>query len=108
MDRDNFTYQDTDSLTAKHDCDYCINANTCEDLNHDNDLSYKPCGVVDAKTRMYFKTGDRKITQILVEIDTPFGVDIVAHLIPNYCPFCGRELIENTKKYNIRRMNKGD
>lgn len=97
---------DIDKFTIGHDCDYCRNANTCEDLSHDNDLSYKSCGIVDNKTRMYFKTGDNSVTQILVEIDTPFGRDLIGRLIPNYCPFCGRMLVENIKKLGTRRLNK--
>lgn len=89
--------------TPEIDCDYCRNANTCDELSHTNDLSYKSCGIVDEKTRMFFKTGDNRVTQIIVEHETNFGVDIIAHFIPKYCPFCGRELVENKRHFIAKK-----
>lgn len=87
----------------KIDCDYCRNAYTCEGLSHDDDLSYKGCGVVaDSNIRLMFRTGDGRTTKLLVETYTPHGWVIVADLVPKYCPFCGRMLVEN----NEQRINK--
>lgn len=95
---------DRDKFTTNHDCNYCRNANTCEDLNHGNDLSYKTCGLVECGARLFFKTGNAQVTELFVETYRNNRLEVIARLVPNYCPFCGRELVENTKKFNIRRI----
>lgn len=79
------------------DCDFCRNANTCDELNHDNDLSYIPCGSTDEKTRLLFKSGDARPTELLVERRGEKRWELIGHFTPNYCPFCGRLLFENMK-----------
>lgn len=80
------------------DCDYCRNAVTCGELTHDNDLSYAHLAYhTDSNTRMFFRTGNNQATVILVEEYTKFGWKPTMTVIPQYCPFCGRELVENRK-----------
>ena len=84
-------------MAILHDCDFCRNAYTCEELSHDNDLSYMSVGKGDDNTRMLFATGDKRPTLLIVETRTDRGFKPIATLKPKYCPFCGRELIENCK-----------
>lgn len=99
----NFIYADTDSILVE-DCDFCRNAHTCEELDNDNDLSYRSCGNVDTGFRMMFQTGDNRPTQLIIEQLRTTGLnhnalkwELVGTFTPNYCPFCGRPLIENIK-----------
>lgn len=100
----NYIYVDTDSLLVS-DCDYCRNAYTCDELSHDNDLSYMGCGTTDRLIRMMFRSGDKRPTQLIVEQLCITGINhqrlewqLIAALTPNYCPFCGRPLFENMKQ----------
>lgn len=100
----NFIYADTDSILVEG-CDYCRNAHTCEELDNDNDLSYRSCGTVDTGFRMMFRTGDNRPTQLIIEQLRITGLnynalkwELVGAFTPNYCPFCGRPLIENMKQ----------
>ena len=97
-------YVDTDSL-LDIDCDFCRNTHTCEELDNDNDLSYRSCGTVDTGFRMMFRTGDNRPTQLIIEQLRITGLnynalkwELVGAFTPNYCPFCGRPLIENMKQ----------
>lgn len=108
---ENFNYTDTDNIRIKIDCDYCRNANTCDELSHDNDLSFMSCGSTEKGIRMMFQSGDKRLTQLIVEELTPYGFKfdnlkwkLIATFTPNYCPFCGRPLVENI----IQRRNKNE
>ncbi len=87
---------------TQSDCDFCRNAYTCDELNHDNDLCYKSCGeTIGQAVRMLFKTGDNRKTELIVEHNGRYGWETIAVLAPNNCPFCGRPLDENATKYKI-------
>lgn len=78
------------------DCDFCRNAHTCDELSHENDLSYISCGKTRGKAlRMLFRSGDNRPTALELEWYGEYGWYGIAELVPNYCPFCGRELVEN-------------
>ena len=86
---------DENSSTLK-DCDFCRNANTDDELSHDNDLSYMCCGrVIDDNYQIHLRTGDKRKTLIIIDQKTERGWKPIAEIIPNNCPFCGRILIEN-------------
>lgn len=85
------------------DCDFCRNAYTCDELDHDNDLSSISCGLtIGQGVRMMFTSGDNRRTELTVEHAGRYGWETIARLDPNYCPFCGRLLFENIVK---RRQN---
>lgn len=76
-------------------CYMCDNAHTNPELNDDNDLSYISFGESGGRHRFMIRSGDARPTVILFEECTD-----VWHLLgcytPNFCPNCGRKLIENT------------
>lgn len=93
------------------DCDYCRNAYTCDELYHDNDLSYMGCGTTDSHIRMMFRSGGKRPTQLIVEQLCTTGINyqrlewqLIAALTPKYCPFCGRPLFENMKQKESKNV----
>lgn len=85
-------------------CSYCLNATVDSDLTSDNDLSYIPVGCCKEPYSIFMKTGNGGPTVILFEdrnIQTPSR--LAARFYPRFCPFCGRELIENEIVFNSRR-----
>ena len=81
------------------DCDFCRNAHTCDELSHNNDLSYMSCGwTIGQAVRMLFRSGDKRNTELMVEHYGRYGWETIATLTPHYCPFCGRKLLENKLK----------
>lgn len=83
------------------DCDYCKNAYTDEDLNHDNDLSYMSVGKCNEGHRAFFRTGAKGYTALLVEQ----GNEPIWEYHPKFCPNCGRRLLENELKARGGRNN---
>ena len=87
-------------------CRMCLNASVCDDLRHDNDLSYTGIGDCVDGTRLMLVTGAGKPTQILVEVwDEKHGWMVVGFYRPAYCPNCGRLLVENLKNGGRRYGN---
>ena len=85
-------YIDTDLS----DCDFCRNADTCEELDHDNDLSYMSCGnSYSNDVRLLFRSGNKRKTALVVDYKYKGCWKQVALFEPTYCPFCGRKLFEN-------------
>lgn len=83
-----------DNMTL--DCDFCRNADTCGDLDHDNDLGYISCGTCYSnEVRMFFRSGDKRKTVLLIEYKYKGCWKPLAQFEPAYCPFCGRNLFEN-------------
>lgn len=80
-------------------CFMCTNAHTDPELTSNDDLSYITIGNSLPKKRMMFRTGDGRTTQIITEeFNEESGCwQLVGFYRPNFCPHCGRELIENRK-----------
>ena len=93
----NYMYgKHTSTDAILHDCDFCRNAYTCKELDHDNDLSYMSCGTIAGNNlRFLFASGNKRPTQLLVEAMGSCGWHTVGVLSPTYFPFCGRYLFEN-------------
>lgn len=75
-------------------CSYCINASVCEDLSHDEDLSYHGLALCDNLFHVFFRSGDKKKTGFIFESFDGRWCEI-GSFYPSFCPFCGRELVEN-------------
>ena len=89
-------------------CNMCLNASVDSELDSFNDLSYTGIGSCENGYRLMIRSGDGKPTEIEVEQFSP--QDREWHLIgfyrPQYCPNCGRRLIENEKyarKFALRK-----
>lgn len=78
-------------------CCYCLNASVCDDFGHDEDLSYHGLILVDDSFRVFFRSGDNKPTGFVFDVFDGHWCCDVRTLIPRFCPFCGRELVENKK-----------
>ena len=91
-------------------CGMCTNATTDPELTPDNDLSYVGIGDCEDGHRLLFKSGDRTPTEIYLEKYFPDrgGWHIIGIYRPQYCPNCGRKLIENDRWNESRnRQQKG-
>ena len=79
-------------------CRFCISAFVDDELDFDSDLSYISCGEsLCDDVRILFRSGDRKPVSLLFEGRGDCGWTTIAEFIPRFCPFCGRELLENSK-----------
>ena len=76
-------------------CVYCNNAFVDDDLSHDDDLSYHGINLVDNTFRVFFRSGDKRKVGFLYEAYDGGKFYPIGHFYPSYCPFCGRELVEN-------------
>lgn len=77
-------------------CRFCINAYIDDELEDDKDLSYSSLGECESGYRIFFRTGDRRPTELLVQkYHKEVGWCSIGHYQPQYCPNCGRKLIEN-------------
>lgn len=82
---------------ARNYCHTCCNAVVEPELTSDNDLSYIGAGETEKGYGLYIRSGDGKPTVLVVsKSDESLGrnVDIGIYKM-NYCPECGRRLIEN-------------
>lgn len=75
-------------------CGYCLNAHFCDELTHDDDLSYHGLFLRDSTFRVFFRSGDKRKTGFVFEAWDGHFYEI-GSFYPNFCPFCGRELVEN-------------
>lgn len=81
-------------------CNYChayCNATVEPELTSDNDLSYISVGETAKGYGLYIRSGDGKPTVLVVskwKEDIGCNVDIGVYKM-NFCPECGRMLIEN-------------
>ena len=78
-------------------CHVCCNANVEPELTSDNDLSYISVGETAKGYGLYIRSGDGKPTVLVVskwKEDIGRNVDIGVYKM-NFCPECGRRLIEN-------------
>lgn len=82
-------------------CHYCVNASVVDDLGHDEDLRYNGLVLYDNYFRVFFRTGDRKPTAFTFDLFDGHWCCDIAQFVPRFCPFCGRELIEN-KLYSVK------
>lgn len=81
-------------------CEFCDNATTNRELTFENDLSYRSIGMTDKNYSMLLKTGDNKPTQIIVQkwLEKYQCNTVIAKYTMQYCPECGRKLIENKRR----------
>ena len=81
-------------------CGMCDNAFVNPELSKDEDLSYVTVGHFIRGKRMMLRTGSGKTTQIIVEeYDKESKMwQYLGFYRPNFCPNCGRELVENRKE----------
>lgn len=78
-------------------CHACCNATVEPELTSDNDLSYISVGETAKGYGLYIRSGDGKLTVLVVskwKEDIGCNVDIGVYKM-NFCPECGRMLIEN-------------
>lgn len=78
-------------------CKFCCNAVVEPELTPDNDLSYHTIGETDNGFNMYFRSGGNRPTVIEVSQwnqQQKQNFDIGVYKM-NFCPECGRKLIEN-------------
>ena len=83
----------------KQPCHMCDNAFVNPELSKDDDLSYVTVGFCTRGHRMMIRSGAGKTTQIIAEeYDAEMKAwKYLGFYRPNYCPNCGRELVENRK-----------
>ena len=78
-------------------CHMCLSADIDPELTSSNDLSYVGVGSCENGYRLMLKSGAGKPTEI--EVEQFSQQDREWHLIgfyrPQYCPNCGRKLINN-------------
>lgn len=78
-------------------CHVCCNATVEPELTPDNDLSYIGVGKTEKGYGLHIRSGDGKPTVLVVskwEESLGRNVDIAVYKM-NFCPECGRRLIEN-------------
>jgi hypothetical protein len=80
----------------KEPCYMCNNAKIDEDLTDDTDFSACSIGKCDIGLRMMLCSGAKRPVRIEVEkwYET-YGWGRVGIYYPNYCPNCGRKIVEN-------------
>lgn len=77
-------------------CGFCVNASIDDELQADSDLSYMSLGKCERGYRVLFRSGDGKPTELLFERwHEKMGWKPIGYYQPQYCPNCGRKLIEN-------------
>lgn len=81
---------------VKEPCYMCNNALVDNDLSYDTDMSACSIGkCIDSKLRLMLCSGNRKPTRIELESWTElYGWRKIGEYQPNFCPNCGRKLIE--------------
>ncbi len=88
---------------ARNYCRVCCNAAVEPELTPNNDLSYVSVGKVEKGYGLHIRSGDSKPTALVIskwEESLGRNVDIGVYKM-NYCPECGRRLIENVNKRPI-------
>lgn len=81
----------------KQPCHMCNSAFVDDELTSSNDLSYYSIGKSYDNHRMLIRSGAGKPVTVLVEQYDEKSASwiLVGYYKPNYCPNCGRELVEN-------------
>lgn len=92
-------------------CAYCANSTTDELLDFGFDGSSFSVGDCEKGYSMYITSETPSNFPVSLEVlhwdDTLHRNVTVARFVPKYCPFCGREIVEN-KNFLKQKLRKGN
>lgn len=79
-------------------CRYCLNSSCDDELRPWNDLSYHTL-LFTSDARILMRSGDGRPTVIMMDKFYKGTWHDFGYVDIKFCPFCGRELVENKKDF---------